>query len=713
MKKFLVFAVFTMIVLMAFFGCKNDLVQVEDKTGTITWLGSFDKAPENPALYAAYFNTTDGCSYIWTGNGWSLFAQPGAAGMPTGTAEAEMAKQMTCTATEEGILFTGMVLNNDIADNGTALKSMYEIDIYDEDNWTHMMATNTKASDNWDSWEYTYPLVESGKEYNFTVTVAWCGTVLCAKKFTVTAVGGLGEYKVENKNVISLSDDKILTRTEQVFSNNPNVSVLQYCTFYILTSVSEDARNIWAGGHVWLAEGYAYKDTVNQVFDLTKTIEYTGWRDFSYLEAHLAGRALGVSAETRAWIAGYTYNDTVYFKLGDYTEAVFDWDDLERGLFVVYPDSDAPGTEKKYLIETDFGYSFVPEGTQGAKEVWGKFQDMNAGINAPAYIPDAKAVYAEKADYYKFTGNWTLSLSNAREDGWLPSISLPYQSAAQFAGEATAENLIDGVYVLAKAIPEFKQIKADFAFYEENPEMTWNEKTGEYEYVYGETIHSATANIPDSGIWGDFINSIYPVPEKENYDGAWNWFVERDDAGLKSYKCVLVYELAKITVNFLDESGNVLLDSVVRNKSDYWHPDYYDPNYDPAEWRRIWIPSIPYKEGKIGMYWEDENGRWYSSMGAEYTFGDTEPVVNFHPVYRDASVYTVNYYDNDGTTLIHTTTTTESPYNVSYESLLHPSGKLGFTFVHWMDQYGKTYDAGDLYQLYDETTNFTAVYVAN
>lgn len=64
MRKFLGFAVFTMIALMAFFGCKNDLVQVEDKTGTITWLGSFDKAPENPALYAAYFNTTDGCSYI-------------------------------------------------------------------------------------------------------------------------------------------------------------------------------------------------------------------------------------------------------------------------------------------------------------------------------------------------------------------------------------------------------------------------------------------------------------------------------------------------------------------------------------------------------------------------------------------------------------------------------------------------------------------------
>lgn len=51
-------------------------------TGTsITWKGSLGSAPLNPELYWAYFNAGDGCSYIFDGSNWTLLAQKGAQGI--------------------------------------------------------------------------------------------------------------------------------------------------------------------------------------------------------------------------------------------------------------------------------------------------------------------------------------------------------------------------------------------------------------------------------------------------------------------------------------------------------------------------------------------------------------------------------------------------------------------------------------------------------
>ena len=60
----------------------NSSVSVENgKDGTsIIWKGSFALPPENPEYLWAYFNTTDGCSYIYDGTNWTLLAQSGADG---------------------------------------------------------------------------------------------------------------------------------------------------------------------------------------------------------------------------------------------------------------------------------------------------------------------------------------------------------------------------------------------------------------------------------------------------------------------------------------------------------------------------------------------------------------------------------------------------------------------------------------------------------
>ena len=46
----------------------------------ISWLGSFAGDPPSPTLYAAYYNTTDGNSYIYDGEKWTMLASRGATG---------------------------------------------------------------------------------------------------------------------------------------------------------------------------------------------------------------------------------------------------------------------------------------------------------------------------------------------------------------------------------------------------------------------------------------------------------------------------------------------------------------------------------------------------------------------------------------------------------------------------------------------------------
>ena len=49
-------------------------------SGSLEWKGSLGEAPQNPTLHWAYFNTEDGCSYIYDGSKWTLLAARGAQG---------------------------------------------------------------------------------------------------------------------------------------------------------------------------------------------------------------------------------------------------------------------------------------------------------------------------------------------------------------------------------------------------------------------------------------------------------------------------------------------------------------------------------------------------------------------------------------------------------------------------------------------------------
>lgn len=59
--------------------CKH-LCSMDFQDWSFTWLGSSESAPDSPGIYHAYHDTTDGNSYIYTAEGWQLFASAGSAG---------------------------------------------------------------------------------------------------------------------------------------------------------------------------------------------------------------------------------------------------------------------------------------------------------------------------------------------------------------------------------------------------------------------------------------------------------------------------------------------------------------------------------------------------------------------------------------------------------------------------------------------------------
>ena len=62
--------------------CKTEVtkyIQLEPEHTSIVWKGSFASADEieNPQYLWAYYNTTDGCSYIYDGEKWTLLTSAG------------------------------------------------------------------------------------------------------------------------------------------------------------------------------------------------------------------------------------------------------------------------------------------------------------------------------------------------------------------------------------------------------------------------------------------------------------------------------------------------------------------------------------------------------------------------------------------------------------------------------------------------------------
>lgn len=395
---------------------ENDFSLDDWEQDAFKWLGAFDVAPENPKLYWAYFNTKDGCSYIWNGTNWDLMIQ-------TGSGEGSY-KTVTCTAVEEGIKFTGNLLSNIVGQTAKC-----NIKVVDTHNGITMNRSYKIDSDTYESWEMIYPLVEKGQKYNFEVILEDQASILSSQKFNVTAIGGLGEFKVENADsykVILSDDKKTLSRTSQEYTDNSKVlsKIIDYGTKYAVYSNNSEVTSIWDG--IWRHESVYWKSTSNQECDLT-SMEH--WYTYEDLDLVLKGRRLGVYTETHIKIAGYTYTGTTVFSLNDYKETFFDWDDEEENKYLLlYVDpvtgdyyKDVPGTSLFYIkeeLDENGNVIFSKQGAEGVIEVYGQLISYGDKIYEPTYVPKI-----ENEDFV-FSGLWNAECAYQT----IEEINFPYSS---------------------------------------------------------------------------------------------------------------------------------------------------------------------------------------------------------------------------------------------------------------------------------------------
>lgn len=301
-------------------------------------------------------------------------------GIPNYLPSSNTTTQITCNATEKGILFEGFSISDT------------NIFITDKNNDV-CMNINYKKPDVYHKWNYTYPLVKKDTVYDFYVRVErGDGLILEEQNFTVTAIGGLGEYKVENTDYeVTLSDDYVLSRTPQNFTNNKNVPILDYGTSYQIVSNDKNANTIWTDNTLWIYACDCWNSETQQKYDLHKS----SWQEFSSIDSMLQGRALGAEVRTKVKIAGYTYNDTVTFSLNDLNRRVFPWktesNKKEYKLLVMYGSdfdnlyTNVPNT-KEYIMSKDFK-SFVSAETSDTTKVYAQEVLISKNLEEPRYIP--------------------------------------------------------------------------------------------------------------------------------------------------------------------------------------------------------------------------------------------------------------------------------------------------------------------------------------
>ncbi len=232
---------------------------------------------------------------------------------------------------ENGISFSGTIPNHLTVNNGSVTANA-KIVINDETNSIIMRQQWTKPYDSWNRWELTYPFVEKGKTYRFTVTVSNANWDFYSEKFTITAENGLGEFKVENAEEMGtvLDENRIVKRTaEPVFTDNENIKLVNQGS-----SLTVYGDELWSG--TWIYADDFWNRNKNATLPLKDLGRISGWRDYQSIDKMLSGHKYIVYGYTIVRVAGFTYNDTVVFEMNDKSESSGDWGGKLIKVAVIY-----------------------------------------------------------------------------------------------------------------------------------------------------------------------------------------------------------------------------------------------------------------------------------------------------------------------------------------------------------------------------------------
>ena len=365
------------------------------------WLGAKDKAPENAVKNQAYFNTQDGCSYIFNGTKWELLVQAGSDGKDgqNGQDGKDSSEQyVTISATDRGIRFEARILNN-ITQSGSYYQNnaLVTFKVSREGSDVTMVRNWTNTTTDWMTCEMYYPFVEAGETYNFTFEAIQGDYILYRKNFTIEATGGLGELELtgDTDYEVELTENRVIQFTTDVTKlQASNANILEIGTFY----------ELYADWNWIFNNEYWKNSSSSMVLDLTSD---NNWKRFDSIDNSLKGHNYEIKGEVRAKIAGYQDNGQTYFTIGR-KQIEGEWEPGSEitKVYIVY--CSYPEEYGEYIsnLPGKLGDSIV-NGIKG--KVAYDVVDFNSKIYEPTQTPTYKNLPDSKFNSWQIQGKYSSS----------------------------------------------------------------------------------------------------------------------------------------------------------------------------------------------------------------------------------------------------------------------------------------------------------------
>ena len=296
---------------------------------------------------------------------------------------------ITANATDRGIEFRTTVLKGttitfNITEKSSGITAVRE--------WT--------KKDDWNACTVVYPFVTAGKQYEFETSVTQTDHTLYKADFKVTAVGGLGEYKIENKDDydVELADvvndknevvDRVIQFTKTpVFTSNSKVVIADQAVEYTINKVKEDEYGEWMWGQTsWYSKTSGKYQGKTTLFSNDDGEDK--WRNRDSFELNLNGYKYRLFAQTYIQVAGYTDNGQTTFHMNDKKEKVGSWGGSVTKAYVIFGDFDDINYSKLTSLPGDkITLTIVDaKGTATPVECYGKVVDYGTSIGEPSTTP--------------------------------------------------------------------------------------------------------------------------------------------------------------------------------------------------------------------------------------------------------------------------------------------------------------------------------------
>lgn len=280
---------------------------------SLNWLGGFDHAPEDPRFYDMYFNTVDGCTYLYDGTEWVLFASKGGKGD-----RGEQGPQ--------GLSGTSIVWKGSSAspiDNPQELWAYYNTTdgcsyIYDGEKWVLLASSGASIV-----WLGSFPQApENPSLYNaYYNTRTGCSYIYDGEKWTLLASKG------------DSGQDGQTGATGETGATGADGKSIIWKGSYMSFSDIEDPQELWAFYNTSDGRSYIYDGHSWQVLASSTSVDRERTMIIGYVKLESQGYASGVYVT--ATLVDVDSETVVIYKTYTNRDGYFAFSNLEEGSYLL------------------------------------------------------------------------------------------------------------------------------------------------------------------------------------------------------------------------------------------------------------------------------------------------------------------------------------------------------------------------------------------